>query len=580
MNRKECKDINIISPLEKVLFFLYVLLFILIGMTCRSYLIINFMSAIPILYLVIACFRGHIDINKIKISKMQGICILLLIVANIWLQTRAYRLWSVINFYSTIRVLGARLLSLLSVILVYQIIIKKDKIENLFWTIGTVLILFFMFFLPVRIVPDETAHIYTTYRISEMMLGNIQGSDYIIPMRNTDKELFVDPIETQYNEQMLNHYYEMSQNNDSRSYNESISKTSVLTGNDIAYILPAFGVTLGKILGLNGFYTLLLGRLFNTIQYLILCYWAVKLIPFNKLIPFFIALLPMSLQQGMSYSYDSLIISSVLFVTCISLNLYCFKEKGKNSNKILVVFVAMFSIPLILLKGHAYFMIGLFPGILWLNKKYNLEKYIKYFWIFIGLLFGIYIIISCIAYFKGGLHIAEPNNPIAWSNNDQGYTIQYFINHPIELILILARTTIINAQYYWRSSICSCLGWLTIIMSDHYVVAFTLILIMSSIILDENDYCYDKISKSILSYLLFSIIATSYGIILALVLAWTPLEYSIAMGVQGRYFIPVFIFVAICIKKINVKLKLEKNNLALFDLVVMIFFMTSLMTKF
>ena len=574
---------DVVCLTKKMLFSIYILFSILIGLKARSKLLMAiFFIAIPFAFISFDLIKNRLfKLKEYKLNKTQIFYVFLLLIANIWIFYCTFNRFSTQSYSGTIRYIGAFLFLLLSGIILYGIIILKSKINNLFFILCFSIGSYMMFFLPVRMVPDENTHIYTAYRESEILLGNANFADNKILMRKTDREMFEDPIEVQFDAKMIEDYYGKMDFTPSTEYISSFSEELVVKNNDIAYWLPAIGLTIGKLMGLNGFYTLLLGRLFNLILYVTLCYWAVKLMPFNKLLPCTISLLPIALQQGMSYSYDALIISSSLFVVCGTLKLYFDEYLNRKKNIILSLFIILFSIPLIVLKSHAYFMVGMIPEVFYLHKKYSLNRYVKP--ILILLLCGIclYILIAFCLKFAGiSKLVVEPTNPIAWADNEQGYTIQYFINHPLDLMIILGKSIISQFQYYLRSGTCSYLGWLNIIVTDKYVYAFTILMFISSV---KQTDCINNIEIDNAMKVTYGLtfLLTSIGVILGLVLAWTPLSSSVVLGVQGRYFIPVYVTLFLLIRNNKFVFNRDHSHLILIlDLFMMILFFTSLMVRF
>ena len=71
----------------------------------------------------------------------------------------------------------------------------------------------------------------------------------------------------------------------------------------------------------------------NLIAFAFLISMAIHIVPKMKLLPFTVGLLPMSLQQGMSFSYDSIIISSSIFLIASFINLYINKNNDLFKSK-------------------------------------------------------------------------------------------------------------------------------------------------------------------------------------------------------------------------------------------------------
>ena len=80
-------------------------------------------------------------------------------------------------------------------------------------------------------------------------------------------------------------------------------------------------IALGRLLHLNSVPTFYLGRMMNLLLFAILGMLAVRKMPFGKNILFATALLPLTLQQVASYSYDSVIIAFAFYyvATCFDL---------------------------------------------------------------------------------------------------------------------------------------------------------------------------------------------------------------------------------------------------------------------
>lgn len=561
-------------------YFIYAIATYILSLQFRSGLLINTIFIVPLAVLIILfIYRREYNNLKEKTNYKSVILLIGIIIANLWLQYNVSNKYQTSTFYGAVCHNSANLITLGSILVYYGWVNRSWHLERHFWILGVTFGTVMMFMLPLRAVPDENMHIYTAYQISEMMMNHIHSKEDEIPMRKTDREIFIEPVEMKYDIEMAERQYSLSINSSDLSYTETLSKDSVLWNHDMAYLVSASAMTLAKMLNLNGFYTIMVGRIANLFLYLVLCYLAVQMIPFNKMIPAGIALLPMSLQQGMSYSYDSLIISSSLFVVSATLLLYFKPEESKQKKWLCIGAITVFSIPLVMLKSHAYFLIGLFPVFMYFHKRYDLSKLMK---------IATFISVVCVAFFVTYAFIEyymdfpdvflEPDNPIKWSDNQQGYTIQFFINNPLKMIYVYYRTFVENSFYYWRSAISSHLGWLNIITSPKYVVAFSLLLLLES--QKSDDEQTSNVDSTIKLYSVFSVLITVFGIVLALFITWTPLWSMVAQGVQGRYFIPVMIFFLLFIR--NRKVMFKDNHDMMFLIttaITLILFFTSFLVR-
>ena len=544
-----------------VSYFIYAVVSYILALQFRDGLLINVLFIFPLVVLIMLALYHH-EYENLKINYKSTVLLLVLGIVNFWLHYNVSIKYQTSTFYGAVCHNSANLITLGSILAYYGCLNRSWNFEKHFWILGVTFGTVMMFMLPLRAVPDENMHIYTAYQMSELMMNHIQSKEEEIPMRKTDREIFIEPVEMNYDIEMAERQYSLSVISADLSYSETLSEDSVLWNHDMAYLVSASAMTLAKALNLNGFYTIMAGRIANLFLYLVLCYFAVKMIPFNKMIPAGIACLPMSLQQGMSYSYDSLIISSSLFVVSATLYLYFKAEESTQKKYLYIGAITLFSIPLVMLKSHAYFLIGLFPLFMYLHKCYDMSKMMRIV-TFISVIFiALFVTYAFIEYFMDFPDVlSEPSNPIKWPDNQQGYTIQFFINNPLKMIYVFVRTFIINFSYYWRSAVSSHLGWLNIITSSKYVFVFSILLLLDA--QKSGDKEMMNIDGTIKTYSAYTVLITVFGIVLALFITWTPLWSTVSQGVQGRYFIPIMIFLLLMIRNRKVVFE-EKNQLLLF----------------
>ena len=391
-----------------------------------------------------------------------------------------------------------------------------------------------MLSLPVKTVPDENAHIYTAYQMSDKMMHYYENDEGEFLIRKQDQEYLNQPIEYSNSSELMESIYQSST---ARSDDEiiKIDSSVCLSHNEVAYIASASGITFGRLLNLNAFWTLLLGRLFNFALYVVLIYFSIKIIPFSKKVPMAVALLPIAIQQGMSYSYDSLVIALSVFIVCGALKIK--NNYSRPKTLLLEIAIGLSCLVLFFLKSHSYVFICLIPVVVVFSENTRFQKLFRYAMIFMSfciILFLFYLIVDSI--FKLGPVVQIPDNPIAWQDGAQGYTIQYFINEPFDLLLVFLRTAVIYTPFYIGSSISNYLGWLNINTPWIYCILFIGLCFVAS-----QEDCTSKMNKTEKFYFALTFVITVFSIILALLISWTPVGTGVSLGVQGRYFIPLFI---------------------------------------
>lgn len=137
------------------------------------------------------------------------------------------------------------------------------------------------------------------------------------------------------------------------------------------YIPQAIGMVIAKILNLNVIWLLWLGRFTNLLMYSLVIGLAVKITPCLKFPLFFVASLPMSIQQAASMSPDAMINSLSILLIAVFLNLYTREDRDISYKEILVFFVI--GILLVTAKVTNICICGLFL-LLPLQKTYGKNK--------------------------------------------------------------------------------------------------------------------------------------------------------------------------------------------------------------
>lgn len=392
----------------------------------------------------------------------------------------------------------------------------------------------YMCTMPVSMVPDESVHLFTAYHTSNMMMGideNGCEKKGCVMMREED---------TLYNHQAYNYTDEnivsfLSQIG-RRSTNENLvaSGWGVMYGNEYLFIPCSLGISIARLLHLNTASLFFLGRLFNFVFYVVLSMLAVYLIPFGKILLFTILTMPMSFQQGMSFSYDVCVNSIAFLLAAITFKFAYENTKIVNWKK---------SIPLLLLtfilakaKGYAYIPIALLPYIiLFMNHlKYSNKKQTKV------ILSTVLVILLIVATGLGVMMIINNNHLVPYTPSylsyadAEKYSIAFLINHPRYIPRIIFGTLFVYGPYYLTTFVGHLLGWMELEISSIYIKIELIIISLCTVFSNSREIALCKRSISIVVSLI-SILFIFAG----LLLAWTPINTVLVQGVQGRYFIPV-----------------------------------------
>ena len=410
------------------------------------------------------------------------------------------------------------LFMLLAAGLFYMIFIAqiKPEIEFVYIFSRIILSIIFMLLIPVMEVPDEPVHAYTAYALSNDMLGIDKNPEGSINMRAEDSEweFQIYKVKRSY----LDDYYSGIF---SRAENTEIVKSECIPGTDTnryMYFLPALGITIGRLLGLSTVFMYLIGRLFNLCLFIFAVFWGIRLIPFGKHLVFIWAILPSVIQQSMSLSRDSMVLSLSVFI--ISMTMHLMYHRNKNQNiRLKAAALIICSLLLLPSKGFAHILIALFPFITVLPKaamliNKRLVPKFKYVWqVIIGA--GVLLILA----------------PVIWLIN----LLHYIGYTNLSLVKLFINTLWIQTDNYIFTALGNNLGWMDISFPKYIVLFFLLLLILSAI--KEKGESFN-ISAPVKLTMLAVFFGSCFIVFLGMLLSWTTPSHNFIDGVQGRHFLP------------------------------------------
>lgn len=420
---------------------------------------------------------------------------------------------------------------------------------------GAFLGLLYLLIIPIYVVPDEPSHLYSAYQVSNSMFGIDMTEDGTIMMRRDDAECVLEAknISRLYYDQYYDKVLNLSVKNDEMvsTANEPVSTYSYL------YFISGFGITLGRLLQLATVPTYLLGALFNYLLFFFAVIYSIKKIPFGKTVVFLWALLPMTLQQTSSFSYDAIVFSLSVIIISLSLRLaYVEREKIKKNEWIVLFICVMLLAPV---KGYALLPLCILPFLIFIKKR-NEDKKILYYTI--GLAVGLVIIICTTICFNnyGSANLNEDSDEeiVTIYSGEQGFTIEYLIQHPMELFTIICNTIYKNGDFYFNTLLGNSLGWFELNIPLFSVLPYFVMLILAGMKRKEEALYLGKGEKVYLNML--AVMGISLACV-GMLLTWTPITAEWIEGIQGRYFLPFIMlpFLTIRSNKIEVDADVDKK---------------------
>ena len=392
--------------------------------------------------------------------------------------------------------------------------------EKFFLAFAIPLGVLFALILPQGQAPDEPAHLYRAWGIS----------DGVIIVTNTNEEgMYGSPLP----EGMINNLYwdptpgalrETYSNIGTKVSSETFFKQYQGTANynPICYIPQVLGILVAKLFGASIVLTVYFGRLFNLAAFIIIIYFAIKFSPKFKNVLVFAALLPISLQQAASLSPDALVISVPLFlIAFVSYIIYTKKTKLSHGELallyILAIIIGLLKIvylPLLL----SYFLI---PAERFGSKKAKIIHA------------SIMVFCVLLVDLSWNLFTSKYLSSAPEGANSAGQ-IAYLLSSPLKLPLVILNTLQVKMHFYISSTFGTALGTLQILLPEIYT--YLSAVLFASLLIQNSEHV--KFTPAHRPVYTVAFIATFVAILLGLYIQWTPVGNSFVEGVQGRYFLP------------------------------------------
>lgn len=431
------------------------------------------------------------------------------------------------TLFGTISWIGILVLGIAGIFIFKDVDRKQIKLEKIYLIMVIPLGILYMIANPLGKVPDEDFHARKAMAISK---GNFFSH------ANEDGDA-VDYLNTKVFElvtRTTSSYEEAINRLKAAETDEEIEMkyTTMALYAPICHLPQGIGMFLARVFGGGVSVQCYAARLANFAVAVFLIYNAIKLAPFKKNVVFFLAMLPITLNEIASMAADALAISMSLFFICYILHLK-FDDTKKEITKKDIVLLAVSSVVVALCK-IVYIPLVLLLFILPKEKFGDLKKKnIVTISIIAGaILLNIVWLIYCSRFlvtFNPGV--------------DSSLQVKYVLMHPITYILTMFRTLNTYGQMFIVHLFGEGLGSFNVQASVLFVFPCIVIAAMLFFVNDEKDKVkIDLFTKLVCIFIFIVIVALIYT---SLYVQWTQAKKPIIMGVQARYFLPVLLLTAI-----------------------------------
>jgi uncharacterized membrane protein len=439
-----------------------------------------------------------------------------------------------ICFAKVCLIAGALLILLVSAMAIY----RHTAIEKLYPMMAMVLGILYIFLIPPLAAPDEAAHFGSAYDLASEWLGiPWKENIYLRDMR------LVDASYQMYLDEEADYDAFLATMDNSDITEEDLELVEAVNTNNwfyTPYYIAAFGLMIGRMLKWGFGSMAALGTFCNLLFFVGMMTYAIHKLPFGKRSLFVVALLPITLQQASSFSYDNPIIACTTVAFALALHWIYDKAWAKQRvvSKAVEILLFLFCVWMLAkVKSGAYLPVVLLPVLLAVNKGWFTGHYKRY----TQSAMVAVIILAVIYLFPlghiQGITALLTNEPIMWhlGSDVVAHSPLYFMTHPTYALSVLWNTLRQEGGSYIFQMAGGALGALDVYISKEVVLLNLLLLLLSAVFLTDQP---EKLSvKNRIVLFVIAMIPDMISVA-AMLFYWTEPDASYIQGVQGRYFIP------------------------------------------
>ncbi len=377
-------------------------------------------------------------------------------------------------------------------------------------------------------VPDEPAHFFRAYMISEgRLLGEpIQGgSGGVLPssLQRVSVEVRGDVVfhaHVKQDREVLLQHLDTPLNPDERVETEFAGATVYFP---LVYLPQALGIAAGRLFEASPLVLMYLARLFNALLSLALTALAIRIIPVHRWAMVALTLTPMVAFTRSSVSADAFTLSASFLLIAMLVRYALAVQRPLGRRDLAVIFALTVAVAL---TKQTYFVLA---GCFLLLPKSLVGSWQRYSLVFIALIGS--ALIATAAWSASVSDLYRPIHP----HTDMKGQIAFVLSNPLRTFGVLVGDLYEKRVLYLDMAI-GRLGWLDTVMPRGAL--WTLFWMFSAIAMVDS---HRRLSFSLKQRLVLgtTFIAAAVAIAGALYVSWTPPGAAEVMGIQGRYFLPL-----------------------------------------
>ena len=378
-----------------------------------------------------------------------------------------------LNFHTLISLLNIWIIVIIVLFFVswtYRLV-KTNRIEihNIFLLIICILSISYIFVIPPFNVPDEGVHFIKAYdnlfylEKSETSIDD--SGHYFIFLSNSVDDFYhrnINKVSTyDYKTSNMIYFKDYAIKINKNNLSDTKVENNVYKTNKFAYIPANIAIFFCKAFNVPVLFMFYFARFINSLIFIILTYFAVKIVPKYKYILIIVSTFPITLQQSIGINQDS--VNNAIFIFAFAYILtIIYSSKKITKDNVIVLYVLSIFLSLCKVIYTPIILLSL------LVKNKRMGKPIVYKTL---LLFFVIIItiLSYIGYSNIFDIIMHKSANLICDNTSNYYTVDLLLKSPIDTIRIYLKTTINNAPMNLLTGLYNGFGWLKIWLSNAYL---------------------------------------------------------------------------------------------------------------
>jgi uncharacterized membrane protein len=415
-----------------------------------------------------------------------------------------------------------------------------QKRHNLFFLLVIFFGLILILLEPPFVCPDENAHFLNICHISHgNLFADVEEGAVGVTISQEERD-YLSRYGGYYNGVDNENRYSYAKAQELRTRPASEEMVFVPTHyasiNPTAYLIPAAVVFLFRLLfSVNAYHVLLIAKITNLILYALLARWALQK---TKALPntmFILALMPMSIFQGASTSYDALLIPASFLLFAYATHLLRTDDPltWRDIVGVCIACACLFGVKV------AYAPLVLILLSIAIKRFGDFKKWLLCVFL-VGAMGVIFYLAPAVINGRITADVVTTLSPLEMAQKE--FFASHWYRFPLILLCTFGRYCAV-----WAEGFIGVLGWLDTHFSPVFIVLFALGLLAVAL----SEICNTAgITKKTRILSLCGVAIFYCGTVYTMYLEWNPVLVGVvggwlAYGGQGRYFIPIALFTLI-----------------------------------